>query len=173
MKGLVTQRWPWLWGTHLGIQEVLIRCSWVLGRHSGGAHKMSMSPGSTWLPLGLSATWSSWGGNTVKREVIVQGRYIHSADTEGQCDLGHLSITLPEILLVFTMLRASKGLICAFSELHESLSQDSWVMEEPFSCAEGKKNVFANTECWHKERQGAKGEIIQPSRNPIYFQRSW
>lgn len=41
--------------------------------HSGGAHEMWMSPGSTWLPLVLSTTWSSWAGNTVKKGCNCQG----------------------------------------------------------------------------------------------------
>lgn len=76
--------------------------------HSGGAHEMCMSPGSAWFPLSLSATWSSWAGNTVKRDAIV--KVAHSADTAGQCDLGHLGLTLPYILLMFITRRASKGL---------------------------------------------------------------
>lgn len=76
--------------------------------HSGGAHEMCMSPGSAWLPLSLSTTWSSWAGNTVKRDAIV--KVAHSADTAGECDLGHLSLTLPYILLMFITLRTSKGL---------------------------------------------------------------
>lgn len=137
-------------GSWEDIQEVLMRRAWVLGELGSHLTSQSHDPHEQ---------------ETLKRNTIMKGTLCRLRRTMWLGPPQHH--TASDSINVHNA-EVFKGTLfsCSLS-LHDSSSQDSWVMGEPFSWAEEISPEIQRVDT--KERQGTKEEVIQPNRKPVYF----
>lgn len=163
MKESTTQRWSRTESTHGHIQEVLMGWAWVLGGHPGGAHEMSMSPGRTWLPLGLSATWSSWAGNTKKRDIIMKGTLCRLRRTMW---LGPPQHYIASDSIDVHNAEGFKGTY--FHVLWVAWFFITGLMSNGRALFMCRRNISRNTDCWHQREAGNQGRS-NPAQQKTYL----